>query len=194
MKRLMLASLFLSFSGVVVAQGGNTPSSPYAGQESRPIKSLSHEDIAEPRQGGGWGLAKVAELNGMPGPAHLLELKNEIPLSNDQVSAITAIFERMRADAIAEGERFIAREQALEEAFRSRTVTNQNLRAMLAGIEKSRSKLRHIHLATHLSTPALLTENQIARYKELRGYVSDPCADVPQGHDPVMWRRHNGCE
>ena len=130
----------------------------------------------------------------MPGPAHLLELKNEIPLSADQVPAITAIFERMRADAMAEGERLITREGALEEAFRARTVTDKNLREMLADIEESRSSLRLIHLATHLSTTALLTEDQIARYNALRGYASDVCADVPQGHDPAMWRKHNGCE
>jgi hypothetical protein len=51
------------------------PAMPYAGQDARDIKSLSAEDIAELRRGGGWGFAKSAELNGMPGPAHLLELK-----------------------------------------------------------------------------------------------------------------------
>ena len=194
MKRIILLSLFLWFFSVAGTQGGDTPPSPYAGQESRAIKSLSQDDIAELRRGGGWGLAKVAELNGMPGPAHLLELKNEIPLSAHQVPAITAIFGRMRADAIAEGERLITRERALEEAFRAHTVTNENLRVMLADIEESRSSLRLIHLATHLSTTALLTEDQIARYNALRGYASDVCADVPQGHDPAMWRKHNGCE
>jgi hypothetical protein len=48
--------------------------------QSRAIKSLSDNDINELRRGGGWGLALAAELNGMPGPAHLLELKDKIPL------------------------------------------------------------------------------------------------------------------
>ena len=87
---------------------------PYAGQETRPIKSLSPDDLAELKRGGGWGLAKSAELNGLPGPGHLLELKGRIPLTEDQVMAITAIFVDMRAAAIAEGERLIARDQALE--------------------------------------------------------------------------------
>ena len=55
--------------------GAPALASPYAGQESRRIKSLSEQDIAELRAGRGWGLAKAAELNGMPGPAHLLELR-----------------------------------------------------------------------------------------------------------------------
>ena len=27
----------------------------------------------------------------------------------------------------------------------------------------------------------------------LRGYAGDPCDTVPAGHDPDMWRMHNGC-
>lgn len=168
--------------------------SPYAGEETRAIKSLSAEDIAELQRGGGWGLAKPAELNGMPGPAHLLELKAEIPLSPAQVQTIEAEFERMRAAAIAEGESLIARERALDEAFRTRTLTEDSLRAMLAGIEESRASLRYIHLASHLATPEILSAAQIARYNELRGYGQDPCATAPAGHDPAMWRKHNGCE
>ena len=173
--------------------GGHGAASPYAGEQRREIKSLSAEDIAELRRGGGWGLAKPAELNGMPGPAHLLELKERIPLTPDQVKAIDALFQAMRRDAIAEGERLIAHERALDNAFRNRAVTHESLREMLAAIEASRAALRYVHLAAHLATPALLTEAQIARYNQLRGYGVDPCANVPAGHDPALWRRHNGC-
>ena len=85
-----------------------------------------------------WGLAKATELDGMPGPIHLLELKDAIPLTPEQVEAITAIYARMRAAAIAEGERFITAEQALEDAFRDRTVTEESLRTMLGEIGTSR--------------------------------------------------------
>ena len=134
------------------------------------MKSLSPEDIAELRRGGGWGLARTAELNGMPGPVHLLEFKDEIPLTSEQVEVITAIYERMRAKAIAEGERFLAGEEALEKAFRARTVTEESLRETLGEIERSRARLRFIHLVAHLETPDLLTDEQIARYATLRGY------------------------
>ena len=194
MKRLVLYSLLLGFSWSAAAQADDIPRSPYAGEETRSLKSLSPEDIAELRRGGGWGLAKVAELNGMPGPVHLLELHHEIPLSAEQVSELTAVFEGMRAAAIAEGERLIQRERVLEEAFRDRTVEKENLGKMLAEIEEARTALRNIHLTAHLGTPALLSDAQIVRYNALRGYGSDPCAHVPQGHDPRMWRMHNGCE
>ena len=112
-------------------KAADTAPSPYAGEESRAVKSLSAEDVAELRRGGGWGLARAAELNGMPGPFHLLELKDEIPLTREQVSAITAIYERMREAAMAEGETFIAAERALDDAFRAGTVTEESLRESL---------------------------------------------------------------
>jgi len=166
---------------------------PYSGLERREIKSLSSEDQADLRRGAGWGLALPAELNGHPGPLHVLELKAELALSEQQIEAVSRIFEQMRQDAIAEGERFIAAEQAVETLFRDRGVDEATLRRAIGASEASRARLRMIHLLAHLSTPALLTEAQIARYKQLRGYGSDPCAAVPAGHDPSMWRRHNRC-
>jgi hypothetical protein len=194
MRRIVALAALAAFSAPALAQhGGHGPASPYAGEQTRAIKSLSEDDIAELRRGGGWGLAKAAELNGVPGPAHLLELKDAVPLDAEEVAAIGEIFATMTADAIAAGERLIAHEQALEDAFRARSVTYDSLRRMLAEIEESRAALRYIHLAAHLSASALLSDEQIARYLELRGY-GDPCASVPAGHDPAMWRTHNGCD
>lgn len=130
----------------------------------------------------------------MPGPAHLLELKEEIPLTADQAAAIAAIFERMRAQAIAGGQRLIAAERTLEAAFAGRTVDERSLRGLLSEIGRARTALRYTHLAAHLETLPLLTGAQIARYNRLRGYAGDPCANPPEGHDAAMWRKHNGCE
>ncbi len=192
--RLLPIFLLLTCSGASLAETGKTRPSPYAGQDARSIKSLSEKDLAELRRGGGWGLAKAAELNGIPGPAHLLELKSDIPLTADQISAVTGIFDRMRADAIAAGTRLIAGERALEQAFRRRTLSDDGLRSMLADIARARSALRYVHLSAHLKTYPLLTGNQIARYNTLRGYGADPCANVPKGHDPKLWRKHNSCD
>ena len=186
MTRLVLVFLFLCFPGAASAQHHHASPSPYAGEETRAIKSLSAEDIAELRRGGGWGLAKAAELNGFPGPVHLLALKNQIPLSAGQIAAVEAIFAQMRVAAIAEGERLIASERKLDEAFRARTVTAQRLRGMLAAIAESRSALRHIHLAAHLRTSDLLTEAQITRYNRLRGYGAS--TDGAESHDPAQHR------
>ena len=83
MKPLILAIGFVVFvSGTAVAQ------SPYAGMQTRTIKSLSNEQIADLKAGRGMGLALAAELNGYPGPIHLLELSEKLELSADQKTRI----------------------------------------------------------------------------------------------------------
>ena len=104
----------------------------YEGFETREIKSLSEQDIEELRRGGGWGLALPAELNGQPGPAHLLELQEELNLSKEQVEAISSIIDEMRTAAIVAGEHFIASETALSNAFADSGLSEETLRGLLA--------------------------------------------------------------
>ena len=58
--------------------------SPYAGLETREIKALSPEQIEDLRAGRGMGLALAAELNGYPGPVHVIELVAPLALSEAQ--------------------------------------------------------------------------------------------------------------
>lgn len=195
MTRAALA--FLLFASPALSQhagGAHDPDTPYAGFEAREVTSLSAADLEELRRGGGWGLALPAELNGRPGPAHLLELKDRIPLEADQVERIQRIFHQMQAEAIDAGARFIAAEAALDAGFQTPTLDRAALEALLAEAEAARAALRLVHLSRHLMTTEILTERQIQRYAVLRGYAGDPCASVPEGHNAQMWRKHNGCE
>jgi Spy/CpxP family protein refolding chaperone len=176
-----------------LAQHNHGVQTPYAGMQSRAIKSLSDNDIKELRRGGGWGLALAAELNGMPGPAHLLELKEQIALTQDQVAKTQALLEDMRKAAIPTGERLIAAEAALENAFAKGTVDEASLRRLLAQAEDARTELRFIHLSQHFKTVKYLKPEQIKRYNILRGYAEDPCKNIPAGHSPELYRRHMGC-
>ena len=172
---------------------GAASSQPYAGQQRREIKSLSADDLAALRRGAGWAMAIPAELNGVPGPTHLLELRDEIGLDEEQVAAITAVRDRMREGAIAAGERFIEAERALDAAFAEGVPSADDLARLVREAGEARTALRLVHLSAHLETPPVLRPEQTARYNALRGYAPDPCANVPEGHDPTMWRRHNGC-
>lgn len=195
MKILSACVLQLALLGLCSAANAQyAHTSKYAGQETRAIKHLSANDMAELQRGGVWGLAKAAELNGLPGPAHLLELKDKIPLRPEQVKAIKATFKTMQADAINEGAQLIELEKQLDTKFRNNTITDAELRRLLDAISKSHRDLRYIHLAAHLSTPGILTPEQIARYNQLRGYGGNPCANIPDGHDAKMWNRHNNCD
>ncbi len=144
--------------------GGGGHASPYAGQDTRAIKSLSAKDVHDLENGHGWGFAKAAELNGMPGPVHLLEIKGKIGLTSEQTAAVEKLYAAMKAEAIPLGKRLVALERILNAGFAGRDMDE---------IGKVRAKLRYVHLMAHLKTPALLTDRQIAHYNRLRGYGGD---------------------
>ncbi len=191
--RAALAMTLLLAAGSVNAQ--HRTDAPYTGLEQRSIAALSDTDLDEIRAGRGWGLALPAELNGVPGPTHLLELSNEIGLNTSQIAALTDIRNHMQDAAIEAGLTFIKAERALNDAFVDGAPDEETLAQLVADAGEARAALRLAHLSAHLETLPLLTRGQVAAYNRLRGYSeSDPCDAVPEGHNADMWRLHNGCE
>ena len=188
-----LVLLFLANCGNLVF-AGEKHLSKYIGQEKRIIKSLSADDIEQLNNGKGWGLAKAAELNGMPGPAHILQMKDRIALSSDQENKIQQLFNEMKSQAIPLGKKMVQLEKELNDSFANKTMTIDLLNTKLDAIAQVRKQLRYVHLVTHLKTPAILSSEQVENYNRLRGYGSgDPCKSIPEGHDAKMWKKHNGC-
>jgi Spy/CpxP family protein refolding chaperone len=170
MKTLIIS--FASFAMIVLpAVAQETPNHPPASQaaEISVPKSYSAEDVAELLEGAGRGMAKPAELNGAPGPSHALELAEELELTPEQRTQIEAIRLDMKTNAIALGRELIAMELALDEAFAAGDVPAEALLAALDQIANAERDLRYAHLSAHLSTPAILTGDQIRRYDALRG-------------------------
>jgi len=166
-----LAAMAIVSAGVAAtafAKEGHV--SPYAGETAREIKALSPDYLSGLRAGAGLGFAKSAELNGYPGPAHLLELAEAIPLKATQTAAIQGIFERMQAEAIALGAELIEAERRIEGAFRDRSIDEAGLARLTAAAGAANARLRARHLAAHLEAAALLSHPQIAAYERLRGY------------------------
>ena len=144
--------------------------SPYAGEETRSIKSLSDEEILALRNGDGMGFARLAELNSYPGPRHVLDLAEELGLSDGQMDETQALFEEMRRSAIATGEEIIEAERQLDERFAALEVDTDTLHAALTQLGLLRARLRYVHLEAHLRQRDLLTDEQIETYDRLRGY------------------------
>lgn len=177
MKSLAFA-VALALSGIAPAraqQASHAPHqlAPYAGQQARTVTTLSPEDIADLQAGRGWGLAKPAELNGFPGPMHVLELDEELALTPVQKSKVQAIFDRMKRRAIALAPAYIEAEAELDRSFRSGGINANRLKAHLRAAERARADLRAVHLEAHLATTPILTPDQRKRYAELRGYGAD---------------------
>lgn len=164
-------------------------------EHQREIKSLSNEDIEALLNGEGWGLAKAAELNGVPGPSHILDMKSEIDLSESQFEQIQAVFDKMNSRAKKVGELLIKKERELNSAFAEKEITVPQLKTLTSEIGAIRGELTFIHLKAHLEASKVLSSEQIRLYNELRGYdlISDPCKEIPEGHDPEMWKKHNNC-
>lgn len=146
---------------------------PYAGLQRRQVKALSDEQIADLRAGRGMGLALAAELNGYPGPNHVIELADKLRLSDAQQAKVAELFAAMKAETIPIGERLIAHEQALERLFATKAITPESLDEAVAAIARTQGALRAAHLKYHLTTVAALSTEQVKRYAQLRGYTSD---------------------
>jgi hypothetical protein len=127
-------------------------------------------------------MAKAAELNGYPGPAHVLQLAVQLGLTEMQQRDVQAIFDRMSAAAKPLGGALIVQEQALDQLFAKGEITPDRLAAATAAIAELQGRLRAVHLSAHLETRALLNADQIARYQQLRGYGVSPAPEHHHHH------------
>jgi hypothetical protein len=163
---IAMAALLLT-SGPTLAQQAQ----PYVGLETRSIKTLSDQQIADLKAGRGMGLSLAAELNGYPGPIHAIEMAEPLKLSADQRARLDELFAAMKAEAIPIGTKLIAEEARLNEKFADKTVAPASLKALTSAIGATQAELRATHLKFHLATVAIFTPEQVTRYKELRGYM-----------------------
>ena len=134
--------------------------------------TLSGADIAALKGGQGWGLARPAEMNGWPGPRHVLDLAEPLGLDAEQRAQVEAIFDAMQAEARRLGPAYIEAERALDAAFVSGEIDPTRLDALLADAADARAALRAVHLRAHMATAPLLTRHQRHTYMRLRGHYS----------------------
>jgi hypothetical protein len=178
MRALMLALAIIAIPAVTAGaqthehppSQGRGGASPYAGFERRAIKSLSEQQVADLKAGRGAGLALAAELNGYPGPLHLLELADALGLSDEQRARTRAQIEAMKAETMAIGERLLMEEVALDRLFAEKRASESQVQALTSRIGALQGQLRAAHLRYHLNTRDGLSVQQISRYGELRGY------------------------
>ena len=179
LKTLMTSGLALLLPCLATAA---LAASPYTGQETREIKALSDSDVAGLLSGEGMGYAIAAELNGYPGPAHVLELADELALTSAQRTETEAIFEQMRESAKALGSQLVAAERELNQKFDDKSIDETSLSGLVARIGRLQSDLRIVHLNAHLQQTRLLDQHQIARYRVLRGYDGGGHGDHHRHH------------
>lgn len=154
----------------ILAAAVLTAASPYSDLADRRIKAMSPDRLEILRTGAGAGYALTAELNGYPGPRHVLDLADALHLTKDQRQNTASLFHQMQAEAISVGKEIIEKEIALDALFRHGVADRSTLFRLTAAIGKSEAHLRATHLKYHLSMAGLLTPDQKATYGRLRGY------------------------
>ena len=125
----------------------------------------------------------MAELNGYPGPVHVIELASELGLSAAQRARMRELLDAMKAETAPIGERLIAQEADLDRLFATRTIAPENLARTTGSIGGTQAALRAAHLKYHLAALDVLTAAQVERYSELCGY-GRPHRPMMPGHRP----------
>ena len=142
--------------------------------EEKEIKALSPDDIEGLLMGDETpfgGMAKPAELNGYPGPLHVLNAfeAGKFDLTNEQYIQIEALHEEMKTHAINLGKQIIDIENEIDKMFVNKTITEDWLERAVAESSDAYSKLRVVHLKYHLKMAGILSEEQIVKYNQLYG-------------------------
>lgn len=181
--RVIIALMAAAIAGAAWAAGEQR--SPYAGFERRDIKALSSEEVSGLLSGEGLGFSLVAELNGFPGPRHVLQLADQLGLDAAQQARAVAIEAEMKAAAIRLGGEVVALETELDRRFREGAVDATAIAALADEIGQKRSALRAVHLQAHLAMAQVLRAEQRKHYMALRGYGTDPASSP---HDPSQHR------
>ncbi|RCV86824.1 Spy/CpxP family protein refolding chaperone [Billgrantia montanilacus] len=119
------------------------------------------------RLGRGMELSLPAELNGHPGPMHVLELADALNLSEEQRERVELVFERMRERPSSLGEQVIESERELDRLFADGRAMLEEIERLTDQTARRWGQLRTAHLEYHLYMLKVLDEEQILRYSHL---------------------------
>jgi len=162
--------LFFALAVTSLATAFAEQQSPYTANVANEIKALSPTEVDDYLNGKGMGFAKAAELNHYPGPRHVLDMADQLVLSEDQVHRTQRLFDAMRIRAVDLGRRLVEQERQLDQLFASGNVDPEALSAVLVEIATLQAEIRYVHLSAHVKQIALLTSEQVQSYDRLRGY------------------------
>lgn len=183
MQRMTRWSRALRVAGALVvsaaiAGDAAAQSSPYVGDTGRTIKALGDAEIRDLQSGAGMGFALAAELNGLPGPRHVIDLAAELDVGPEQALSVQDVFDRMERRAVDLGRRIVAAEAGLDSMFAAGIATVDEVRRRSIELGRLYGELRAVHLGAHIETLALMSPEQVAAYQVLRGYAGNPAEET----------------
>ena len=136
--------------------------------EIEPLQAMSQRDFNGLLAGRGMGLARIADISGYPGPMHVLEMAEELEITEQQREQTQDIMQRMRATAQRRGRELIEAERRLEALFDGGPVQPSAVDAALLEIARLQAQVRASHLHAHIEQARVMSSEQIEQYTELR--------------------------
>lgn len=169
MRTLIGGLIVLALAGSVRAEDAPSP-------RGEVIRGLTDREVSDLRQGMGMGRARAAELNGYPGPRHVLDFveAGQLSLTPEQVRTARQLFDRMAREAQRLGELILREERSLELEFRTGRIVEPDLRTRARRIAALEGELRAVHLRAHIEMRAALSTGEVQQYNALRGYDAAP--------------------
>jgi hypothetical protein len=162
-----MATAILLLSCIAAAQAAD---SPHVGQEKRVAKGQSEKEAGDYLGGRGTDLSKVAEMNGYPGPGHVLEETQKLGLSAKQLEKTQRVYDSMTHSASRIGKAILHKEAELASLFAEQKATPENTERLLKELANLQADLRMVHLNGHLSMRQILSKPQIEKYSQVRGF------------------------
>ncbi|MFG0274816.1 MAG: hypothetical protein ACF8QF_07155 [Phycisphaerales bacterium] len=167
-----MAGAWLATGAAAQAQQRSDYATEHAGVGDPLLRHLTPAQIRGLGAAAGLGLAKPAELHGLPGPKHVLELADDLELTDEQRDRTQRAYERMRDRAIPAGQRVLDAERRVGEVMQShpRVIEDEVARALDDAADAWRLLARE-HIVAHAEMLSILTPAQVQRYSVLRGYT-----------------------
>ena len=138
------------------------------GDGHRAVQACATEFDQVVARGLGSGMAFAADQNGYPGPLHVLELRERLALTPEQVAKAEAMLRAMFDESRPKSSRLLQAEARLRDLFAQGGANEAAVRTAVAEVERARSDVRLVHLLAHLRASDLLTESQRRLYHDAR--------------------------
>jgi Spy/CpxP family protein refolding chaperone len=159
---LVCVALLICGSGGIAEEASS-----HGGQATHEIKSLSPAEIQGYLEGQEMGFAKSAELNGYPGPNHVLELATQLQLTPQQRSKAEHLKNSMKKAARL-GRWLVDTERRLDVLFAKGEADDDKITVLVRQIGSLEAEIRLVHLRAHIEMRRALTPEQIKKYQQGR--------------------------
>ena len=170
-KKFIVSALFLALLPLSAQQqqsGGQQSGGSGMKCMKKDMKKGMKKGMKKKGMQGGHGAGHLAEMNGYPGPKHVLEFIEELDLSAEQVSQLRKLRTEVTVQSLELSDQIKDLRTKLKGVFAEKKATENGVRTIVSEISELQGRLDMVHLAAHLRAKGILSDEQTAKYYNLR--------------------------